>query len=139
MAAALLSGLVSGAAVGVFGLGILGPLLVTVPNTNRLRAAFPDPSNWVMVGLAVAFAGQAGCAILGLVLGAAFHGVRGDFGSGLGSPNWVFTLCVICCATAIAVVAAAFLPAHARRVGLVGLIAAGCYGWMLPHLAATAA
>ena len=57
--AALLSGFVAGAAVGVFGLGIFGSLLVTVPTTNWLRRQFPDPSNWLMVSLAAAFAAQA--------------------------------------------------------------------------------
>ncbi len=132
--AALLSGVVSGAAVGVFGLGILGPLLVTVPNTNRLRRAFPDPSNWVMVSLAAAFSAQLGCVVLGLALGAAFHEVRGG-AAGLGSPNWAFTLAVIICAGLATAAAALFLPSRARRLGLVGLIAAGAYGWMLPHLA----
>ena len=133
--AALLSGVVSGAAAGVFGLGILGPLLVTVPNTNRLRRAFPDPSNWVMVSLAAAFSAQLGCVVLGLALGAAFHGVRDGAGTGLGSPHWAFTLTVIICTALATAAAALFLPSRARRLGLVGLIAAGAYGWMLPHLA----
>ena len=133
--AALFSGIVSGAAVGVFGLGILGPLLVTVPNTNRLRAAYPDPSNWVMVSLVAVFAAQLGCVVLGLVLGAAFYGIRDDFGFGLGSPNWIYTLAILISAVLATAIMAAFSPSRWRRMVLVGAIVAGAYGWMLPHLA----
>ena len=133
--AALFSGVVSGAAVGVFGLGILGPLLVTVPNTNRLRAAYPDPSNWVMVSLVAAFAAQLGCVVMGLALGAAFYGIRDDFGFGLGSPNWLYTLAILIAAVLATATMAAFLPSRWRRMVLLGAIVAGAYGWMLPHLA----
>lgn len=131
----LFSGVVSGAAVGVFALGILGPVLVTVPNTSRLRKSYPDPSNWVMVSLAAALTIQLGCAVLGLIFGAAFYGIREDFGAGLGSPNWMYTAGALFgagLATAMVVISA---PSRWRRMLLLGAIVAGAYGWMLPHLA----
>ena len=84
--AALFSGFVAGAAVGVFGLGIFGPLLVAVPTTNWLRRQFPDPSNWVMVSLGAALVAQAGCALLGLLLGVVLLNVADGGSPGLGSP-----------------------------------------------------
>lgn len=132
--AALFSGFVCGAAVGVLGLGILGPLLVTVPATNRLRRAFPDPSNWVMVSLGIALVGQAGCAVLGMILGAVLLSVE-PAASGLGSPSWTFTTAVVATIGGFAIAAIAWQPAITRRVVLLALLAAGSFGWMLPHLA----
>ena len=133
--AALFSGLVAGAAVGVFGLGIFGPLLVTVPNTSRLRRFAPDPATWVMVSLAFSFAAQGGSAVLGLALGAAFLSVADDAASGLGSPSWVFTAAMLAAVGGLAAAAVALWPHRARRIGIMSLLAAGAYGWMLPHLA----
>ncbi|MDE2967467.1 MAG: hypothetical protein OXS30_08300 [Chloroflexota bacterium] len=133
--AALFSGFVSGAAVGVFGLGIFGPLLVSVPTTNWLRRQFPDPSNWVMVSLGAALVAQAGCAVLGLLLGVVFLNVADGGSSGLGSPSWQFTLGIILALALLAGGATAWQPWLWRRFTLTALLAAGCYGWMLPHLA----
>jgi len=134
--AALFSGFVAGAAVGVLGLGIFGPLLVSVPTTNWLRRQFPDPSNWVMVSLGAALVAQAGCAVLGLLLGVALLNVADGGSWGLGSPSWQFTLGVIICLGVLAVGAISWQRTLWRRIVLIGLLAAGCYGWMLPHLAA---
>ena len=137
---ALLAGLISGASVGVFGFLIFGPLLATVPAAARIRRQFNDPSNWVMVGLAISFTGQAACALLGLLLGAALWAAAADpavdLAAGLGSPSWVYTLSILIVLAAAAAVAALFLPARRRRIALFSLLTAGCYGWMLPHLAA---
>ena len=133
--AALFSGFVAGAAVGVLGLGIFGPLLVNVPTTNWLRRQFPDPSNWVMVSLGAALVAQAGCAVLGLLLGVVFLNVPDGGSFGLGSPSWQFTAGVMACVALIAVAAIAWQPWLWRRFSLSALLAAGCYGWMLPHLA----
>lgn len=133
--AALLSGFVAGAAVGVFGLGIFGSLFVTVPTTNWLRRQFPDPSNWVMVSLAAAFAAQAGCALLGLLLGLALLSLEDAASSGLGSPAWRFTVGVVISVALLVVGAVAWQPTIWRRFVLTGLLAAGCFGWMLPHMA----
>ncbi len=133
--AALFSGFVAGAAVGVLGLGIFGPLLVSVPTTNWLRRQFPDPSNWVMVSLGAALVAQAGCAVLGLLLGVAFLNVADGGSSGLGSPSWQFTTGVILVVGLIAIAAAFWQPTLWRRFALTALLAIGCYGWMLPHLA----
>ncbi len=135
LTASLFSGIVSGAAVGVFGLGILGPLLVTVPNTNRLRRSYPDPSNWVMVSLAAALTVQLGCVVLGLIFGAAFYGIRDDFGPGLGSPNWLYTAGTLIGAGMATATMLICVPSRWRRMLLLGAIVAGAYGWMLPHLA----
>ncbi|MDE2745817.1 MAG: hypothetical protein OXI41_07490 [Chloroflexota bacterium] len=134
--AALFSGFVAGAAVGVLGLGIFGPLLVSVPTTNWLRRQFPDPSNWVMVSLGAALVAQAGCAVLGLLLGVVLLNVADGGSSGLGSPTWQFTLGIILVLSVLAVGAIAWQPWLWRRMTVFALIAAGCYGWMLPHLAA---
>ena len=133
--AALFSGFVAGAAVGVLGLGIFGPLLVSVPTTNWLRRQFPDPSNWVMVSLGAALVAQAGCAVLGLLLGVVLLNVADGGSSGLGSPSWQFTLGVIICIAVLVVGAVVWQGWLWRRFTLAGLLAAGCYGWMLPHLA----
>ncbi|MCY3568050.1 MAG: hypothetical protein OXH38_05450 [Chloroflexi bacterium] len=135
--AALFSGFVAGAAVGVLGLGIFGPLLVSVPTTNWLRRQFPDPSNWVMVSLGAALVAQAGCAVLGLLLGVVLLNVADGGESGLGSPSWQFTLAVIICVAVLVVGAISWQIWLWRRFVLAGLLAAGCYGWMLPHLAAS--
>ena len=132
--AALFSGFVSGAAVGVLGLGILGPLLVTVPTTNRLRRAFPDPSNWVMVSLGLALIGQAGCAVLGMILGAALLSIE-PTAPGLGSPSWMFTAAVLTVVAGFALASIAWQPRLAKRVLPLALLTAGAFGWMLPHLA----
>jgi len=134
--AALFSGFVAGAAVGVLGLGIFGPLLVSVPTTNWLRRQFPDPSNWVMVSLGAALVAQAGCAVLGLLLGVVLLNVAEGGSSGLGSPSWQFTLGIMLVLSVLAVGAIAWQSWLWRRIVIFGLIAAGCYGWMLPHLAA---
>lgn len=134
--AALFSGFVAGAAVGVFGLGIFGTLLVSVPTTNWLRRQFPDPSNWVMVSLGAALVAQVGCAVLGLLLGAAFLSLADGGDRGLGSPSWQFTLCILVCVGLLLAGAVAWLPFLWRRFALTALLAVGCYGWMLPHLAA---
>ena len=133
--AALFSGFVSGAAVGVLGLGIFGPLLVTVPMTHRLRKAFPDPSNWVMVSLGLALVGQAGCAVLGMILGAALLSVDANR-PGLGSPSWAFTAAILAVVGGLAIAVMVWQPSLTRRVGLLALVTAGAFGWMLPHLAA---
>lgn len=133
--AALFSGFVAGAAVGVLGLGIFGPLLVSVPTTNWLRRQFPDPSNWVMVSLGAALVAQAGCAVLGLALGVVFLNVAAGGAFGLGSPSWQFTTGVIACIALLSVGAIVWQPVLWRRFALAALLAAGCYGWMLPHLA----
>lgn len=135
--AALFSGFVAGAAVGVFGLGIFGPLLVSVPTTHWLRRQFPDPSNWVMVSLGAALVAQAGCAVLGLLLGVLLLNVADGGSSGLGSPSWQFTLGIILVLALSAAAAIAWQTSLWRRIVLFVLIAAGCYGWMLPHLAAS--
>ena len=132
--AALFSGFVSGAALGVLGLGIFGPLLVTVPTTNWLRRQFPDPSNWVMVSLGAALAAQAGCAVLGMLLGLILLEAA-DGGAGLGSPSWQFTLGVILIVGLLGAAAAYWQFWIWRRIALTSLLAAGCFGWMLPHLA----
>ncbi len=134
--AALLSGFVAGAAVGVLGLGVFGPLLVSVPTTHWLRRQFPDPSNWVMVSLGAAFAAQAGCAVLGLLLGLIYLNVADGGARGLGSPSWQYTAGVILCVALLALGAVAWLPWLWRRFAVVALVAAGCFGWMLPHMAA---
>ncbi len=133
--AALFSGFVAGAAVGVVGLGVFGSLLVSVPTTNWLRRQFPDPSNWVMVSLGGALVAQAGCAVLGLLLGVALLNVGDEAARGLGSPNWPFTGGVVICLALLIAGAAYWRPSRWRRLLLVGLWAAGCYGWLLPHLA----
>ena len=135
--AALFSGFVAGAAVGVLGLGIFGPLLVTVPTTNWLRQQFPDPSNWVMVSLGAALVAQAGCALLGLLLGVALLSVADGGSSGLGSPSWQFTAGVTICLAIVALGGIAWQPQLWRRITFGTLVAAGCFGWMLPHLAAS--
>jgi hypothetical protein len=134
--AALFSGFVAGAAVGVLGLGIFGPLLVSVPTTHWLRRQFPDPSNWVMVSLGAALVAQAGCAVLGLLLGVVLLNVADGGAHGLGSPSWQFTLGVTICIAVLVLGAIAWQGWLWRRFVLVGLLAAGCYGWMLPHLSA---
>ena len=133
--AALFSGFVAGAAVGVLALGILGPMLVTVPTSNRLREQFPDPSNWVMVSLGVALVGQTGCAVLGIGLGAAFLSMADNASGGLGSPSWQFTFGVLVGAGLCLLAAIFWNPNRWRRFTLVALLSVGCYGWMLPHLA----
>ena len=133
--AALFSGFVAGAAVGVLGLGIFGPLLVSVPATNWLRRRFPDPSNWVMVSLGAALVAQAGCAVLGLLLGVLLLNIADGGSSGLGSPSWQFTLGIILTLALLTVGAIAWQPRIWRRFVVAAVLAAGCYGWMLPHLA----
>lgn len=133
--AALFSGFVAGAAVGVFGLGIFGPLLVNVPTTNWLRRQFPDPSNWVMVSLGAALVAQAGCAVLGLLLGVVLINVADGGSPGLGSPSWQFTSGVMLCLAILIGAAIAWQRWLWRRFVVAGLLATGCYGWMLPHLA----
>lgn len=133
--AALLSGFVAGAAVGVFGLGIFGTLLVSVPTTNWLRRQFPDPSNWVMISLGAALVAQAGCAVLGLLLGVVFLSIEDGGSSGLGSPSWQFTAGVILILGLLTAAAVFWQRWLWRRFVAAALLAAGCYGWMLPHLA----
>lgn len=132
--AALLSGFVAGAAVGVLGLGIFGSLLVTVPTTNWLRRQFPDPSSWVMVSLAAAFAAQAGSALLGLLMGVALLSLEGD-SFGLGSPSWRFTTGIVIGVVLLCVGGIFWQPSIWRRFILIGVLAAGSFGWMLPHMA----
>ncbi len=133
--AALFSGFVAGAAVGVFGLGVFGPLLVSVPTTNWLRRQFPDPSNWVMVSLGAALVAQAGCAVLGLLLGVVFLSVDDGGSNGLGSPSWQYTTGVLLMLGLATIAAVAWQRWLWRRFGVMSLLAAGCYGWMLPHFA----
>ncbi len=133
--AALFSGFVAGAAVGVLGLGIFGPLLINVPTSNWLRRQFPDPSNWVMVSLGAALVVQAGCALLGLLLGVVFLNVADGGSFGLGSPSWQFTAGVIACVALATVAAVIWRQSLWRRFTLSAFLAAGCYGWMLPHMA----
>ena len=133
---ALLAGLISGASVAVFGYLIFGPLLATVPVTNRIRRQFNDPSNWLMIGLAISFSGQVACVVVGLLLGLILWSASENLAPGLGSPSWVYTASVLIALAALAFSAALFLPQRRRRIGLLALLAAGCLGWMLPHLAA---
>ncbi len=133
--AALFSGFVAGAAVGVLGLGVFGSLLVTVPTTNWLRQQFPDPSNWVMVSLGAALVAQAGCAVLGMLLGVVFLNVADGGSSGLGSPSWQFTAGIVICIALLATGAILMYRPLWRRFLTISLVAAGCFGWMLPHLA----
>ncbi len=133
--AALFSGFVAGAAVGVLGLGVFGSLLVTVPTTNWLRQQFPDPSNWVMVSLGAALVAQAGSVVLGMLLGVVFLNVADGGSSGLGSPSWQFTAGIVICIALVAAGAIAMYRPLWRRFLSISLVAAGCFGWMLPHLA----
>ena len=132
---ALLAGMIAGSSIGVFGFLIFGPLLATVPTTNWIRRQFGDPSNWVMIGLAISFSAQLACAVIGVLLGLLLWAGGGDHASGLGSPSWVYTVSVLIVLAACAVAAAFFLPQRRRRITLFTLLAAGCLAWMLPHLA----
>lgn len=132
----LLAGLISGAAAGVFGFLIFAPLLATVPVAARIRQQFNDPSNWVMVGLSISLTGQAACTLFGLLLGGALWAAESELTAGLGSPSWVYTAAVLSMIGASSASIALFFPARWRRLALFSLLAAGCYGWMLPHLAA---
>lgn len=134
-AQALLAGLIAGACVAVLGFLIFGPLLATVPMTNRIRRQFGDPSNWVMIGLAISFSAQLACAVVGVLLGLLLWASGGDHAGGLGSPSWVYTVSVLIVLAACAVAAAFFLPQRRRRITLFTLLTAGCLAWMLPHLA----
>ncbi len=133
--AALFSGFVAGAAVGVLGLGVFGSLLVTVPTTNWLRQQFPDPSNWVMVSLGAALVAQAGCAVLGMLLGVLLLSVADGGSGGLGSPSWQFTAGIVICIALLMTGAIVMYRSLWRRFLVISLLAAGCFGWMLPHLA----
>ena len=133
--AALFSGFVAGAAVGVLGLGVFGSLLVTVPTTNWLRQQFPDPSNWVMVSLGAALVAQAGCAVLGMLLGVLFLSIADGGSSGLGSPSWQYTSGIVICIVLLAIGAIVWQRALWRRFVAISVLAAGSFGWMLPHLA----
>ena len=135
VAQALLAGVISGASVAVFGYLIFGPLLATVPMSNRIRRQFNDPSNWVMIGLAISFSGQIACVVAGLLLGVGLWAASDDLAAGLGSPSWVYTVVALALVAALAAAAALFVPNRARRIGLMALFSAGCLGWMLPHLA----
>lgn len=135
LAQALLAGVIGGACVAVFGYLIFAPLLATVPMTNRIRRQFNDPSNWVMIGLAISFSAQIACVVAGLLLGVALWSAGGDQVGGLGSPSWIYTVVVLMTVAALAATAALFAPNRRRRIGLMALLAAGCLGWMLPHLA----
>ena len=135
LAQALLAGVIGGACVAVFGYLIFAPLLATVPMTNRIRRQFNDPSNWVMIGLAISFSAQIACVVAGLLLGVALWSTGGDQAGGLGSPSWIYTVVVLMIVAALAGTAALFAPNRSRRIGLMALLAAGCLGWMLPHLA----
>ncbi len=74
--------------------------------------------------------------LVGLLLGFMYRAARLNLaGSGLGSPNWTFTLAVlIATVTFLAVVYYAWqcLP---WRVLLTALAFAGMFGWGMPHLA----
>lgn len=132
---ALLAGVISGASVGVFGFLIFGPLLATVPVTNRIRRQFHDPSNWVMIGLAISFSAQTACTVAGALLGVLLWAAGENLAGGIGSPSWVYTVSVLVVLAGCAVTAALLLPLRRRRIALFALLTAGCLGWMLPHLA----
>ena len=89
-----------------------------------------------MVSLGAALVVQAGCAVLGLLLGVVLLNVADGGSFGLGSPSWQFTAGIIACVGLITVAGIAWQRWLWRRFAWSALLAAGCYGWMLPHLAA---
>ena len=137
-----MSSLIAGAASGMLmaclfiGAGVLMllPLVKDPPPGLRLVIERHPPSSFVMP---VVIAAYPIWAIIGVVMGLLYEiSLEQAPGSGLGSPNLVFTAAVL---VTTAMLTAPFLVLL-RRVAIgvmsMGLASMGVFGWFLPYFAA---
>jgi hypothetical protein len=136
----ILAGLVCGLFMGTVSLGAV--IFIFFSNRDiydRLARRLPQgiPPTLIMLSLVVALPPAWG--LWGIVAGVLYN-VSLDHSphAGLGSPNSIFTLAIICL-TALLMLPPLFLLIRRKKLGwvfiIVNLVFVGVFGWILPLLA----
>ena len=104
---------------------------------SYLSKVLQPPLTPMIVMLAVVFGVPPAFGLLGAISGLIYNVIDdASPDGGLGSPNFVFTLAVLCIAAVISLI---FLASRKKLIIIPGLLTsiafAGVFGWILPFLA----
>jgi hypothetical protein len=133
----ILAGVVCGLAVGTICLGV--GIYILMSNSDmydRLSKFLPQGISPAVVMLGLVIGVPPVGVLLGAIAGLAYRLVDDSFpNAGLGSPNFVFTVAILC----LAALATLILLLIRKRLIWLGLLIniafAGILGWLLPLLA----
>lgn len=133
----ILAGIICGLVMGTIFLGA-GIYFVMVNRDiyDRLNRLLPEGISPTMIMLGFVVGTPPLLAFLGAIAGLIYHQFENAYpDSGLGSPNYIFTVAVLGL-TALAVLIFIAIRRRTARLGLVVSIAfAGIFGWLLPLIA----
>lgn len=133
----ILSGVVCGLAMGTIFLGVGIYILMSNRDMyDRLSKFLPQGFSPTVVMLGLVIGVPPVGVLLGAIAGLAYRLVDDSFpNAGLGSPNFVFTVAILC----LAALATLILLLIRKRLVWLGLLIniafAGIFGWLLPLLA----
>ena len=137
----ILAGLVSGLFLGTISLG--GVIFILSTNRNmydRLAKIIPQGISPTLVMLLAVIVVPPVWGMVGAVAGALYNiAIEASPNAGLGSPNFTFTLAILCLAGLAMLPTPLLILTKRRKWGLLFLIMnllfAGIFGWILPLLA----
>ena len=133
----ILAGVVCGLAMGTICLGVGIYILMSNRDMyDRLSKFLPQGVSPAVVMLGLVIGVPPVWVLLGAIAGLAYRLVDDSFpNAGLGSPNFVFTVAILC----LAALATLILLLIRKRLVWLGLLVniafAGIFGWLLPLLA----
>jgi len=133
----IFAGVVCGLAMGTICLGVGIYILMSNRDMyDRLSKFLPQGISPSVVMLGLVIGAPPVCVLLGVIAGLAYRLVDDSFpNAGLGSPNFVFTVAILC----LAVLATLILLLIRKRLVWLGLLIniafGGIFGWLLPLLA----
>jgi uncharacterized membrane protein (DUF106 family) len=133
----ILAGVVCGLAMGTICLGVGIYILMSNRDMyDRLSKFLPQGFSPTVVMLGLVIGVPPVGVLLGAIAGLAYRLVDDSFpNAGLGSPNFVFTVAILC----LAALATLILLLIRKRLVWLGLLIniafAGIFGWLLPLLA----
>lgn len=133
----ILAGVVCGLAMGTICLGVGIYILMSNRDMyDRLSKFLPQGFSPTVVMLGLVIGVPPVWVLLGAIAGLAYRLVDDSFpNAGLGSPNFVFTVAILC----LAALATLILLLIRKRLVWLGLLIniafAGIFGWLLPLLA----
>jgi hypothetical protein len=136
----ILAGLVCGLFMGTISLGAW--IFISLSNRDmyeRLARRLPQGIPLILLMLSLVVALPLAWGLSGIVAGLLYNvSIDHSPGAGLGSPNSVFTLAIICL-TALLMLPPLFLIVKRKKLGwgfiIVNLVFAGVFGWILPLFA----
>ncbi len=131
----ILAGTVSGVLMGLVFIGVGAVMFFSLlKDSPRLSQAFSKESSLASMAVPVAFVSQVIWAVVGLVMGILYGvSVEQAPGSGMGSPNLVYTLAVVVLAGALLIPFFILLRRVWKEMLLLYLAFIGIFGWFLPY------